>query len=196
MPETQRLVEELRLADVVRFPGPTADAEKEDLFARAWALVVPSHSEGHPWVIIEAMSAGLPVVATDTGAVAETVRDGVSGFVVPVGDSAALARRIIALLTEDCLWKSMAAEVRTAVPGPVHRREEPHPPRRRALPSRGHRPTPRREEALNVRGMRHDGPGGSASPGKDACSYGAQRPRRWWHLRALLTRQWVLEVAV
>ncbi len=108
--ETQMrlLVGDLGLSETVRFPGPTSGEEKENLLARAWALVVPSHSEGHPWVILEAMSAGVPVVATNTGAVAETVEDGVGGFVVPVGDVEFLARRVTELLSDDDLWKRMS----------------------------------------------------------------------------------------
>lgn len=108
--ETQMglLLRDLGLSKTVRFPGPTTGKEKEDLLARAWALVLPSHSEGHPWVILEAMSAGVPVVATDTGAIAETVEDDVSGFVVPMGDVDALARRVTALLQDDDLWKRMS----------------------------------------------------------------------------------------
>jgi glycosyltransferase involved in cell wall biosynthesis len=103
--EAMRLVEEGALTSVVRFPGSTTGQEKETLLARAWVLVVPSHSEGQPWVILEAMSAGLPVVATDTGAIAETVEDGVGGFVVAIGDSKVLAERVISLMRDRGLWK-------------------------------------------------------------------------------------------
>jgi glycosyltransferase involved in cell wall biosynthesis len=103
-----QLVEELGITGIVRFPGPIAGEEKEALLGRAWVLVVPSHSEGHPWVIIEAMSAGLPVVATDTGAIAETVEDGATGFVVPIGDVDAMAMCITTLLRDDAIWKRMS----------------------------------------------------------------------------------------
>jgi glycosyltransferase involved in cell wall biosynthesis len=101
-------VEQSGLAAAARFPGPVTADDKTELLSRAWALWVPSHSEGQPWVILEAMSAGLPVVATDTGAIPETVADGESGFVVPVGDSDGLAARIVALLEDHDLWKKLA----------------------------------------------------------------------------------------
>jgi glycosyltransferase involved in cell wall biosynthesis len=104
----KELVERHGLANVMNFPGPVSLHPKADLLTRAWVLMVPSHTEGHPWVILEAMSAGLPVVATDTGAIAETVEDGVAGFVVPVSDSKALADRIALLLRDDALWKRMS----------------------------------------------------------------------------------------
>lgn len=108
--ETRRLVKEQGLSNSVRFPGPEMGEGKQALLARAWVLVVPSHSEGQPWVILEAMSAGLPVVATDTGAIPETVHNGVSGFVVPVGDQKALARWVIELVSNEDLWKHMSRE--------------------------------------------------------------------------------------
>jgi hypothetical protein len=105
---TMSLIRDLGLDRTVSLPGPTTGAEKEDLLTRAWVLILPSRSEGHPWVILEAMSAGIPVVATDTGAIAETITDGVDGFVVPVGDIVALAQRTTALLTDQNLWRRMA----------------------------------------------------------------------------------------
>jgi glycosyltransferase involved in cell wall biosynthesis len=96
------------LTTTVKLPGPVSGEPKAELLARAWLLIVPSHSEGQPWVILEAMSAGVPVVATDTGAIAETVEDGVAGFVVPVGDGAALASRMLTLLQDDDLWRRMS----------------------------------------------------------------------------------------
>ena len=58
-------------------------------------LVLPSlHNEGFPNAVMEAMAAALPVVATDTGGVRELVIDGLTGYVVPPGDAAALAERI------------------------------------------------------------------------------------------------------
>ncbi len=105
------IVERIRdspLAHAVSLPGRTYGASKVDLLARAWVLAVPSHSEGQPWVILEAMSAGIPVVATDTGAVSETIEDGVSGFVVPVGDTAAMADRLASLIIQDDLWSEMS----------------------------------------------------------------------------------------
>ncbi len=104
------LVRDLGLSDHVSFPGAVAGQEKEALLARAWVLVLPSYSEGHPWVILEAMSAGVPVVATNTGAIPETVEDGVTGYVVPVGDDKALAARVTELLRDHDLWTRMSRE--------------------------------------------------------------------------------------
>ena len=108
------LIQQYGLAGRVAFPGPVSADERAALLGRAWVLIVPSHSEGQPWVILEAMSAGVPVVATATGAIAETVGDGIGGVVVSVADSAGLAQGIIGLLQDDQLWSktSQAALLR------------------------------------------------------------------------------------
>lgn len=61
------------------------------LLAQAGIFVLCSRYEGLPLSIIEAMCAGLPIVATDVGGVNELVEDGVSGFLVPAGDQAAMS---------------------------------------------------------------------------------------------------------
>jgi glycosyltransferase involved in cell wall biosynthesis/ubiquinone/menaquinone biosynthesis C-methylase UbiE len=104
------LAESYGLANNVRFPGPLSVDERADVLADAWVLLAPSHSEGQPWVILEAMSAGVPVVATDTGAVAETVGDGQTGFVVPIGDDERLAAYVTTLLKDDDLWSQFSRQ--------------------------------------------------------------------------------------
>lgn len=57
-------------------------------------LALPSRYEGLPYVLLEALAAGLPIVATEVGGVRLVVEDGVNGHVVPAGDPAALARAL------------------------------------------------------------------------------------------------------
>ncbi|HTU16664.1 MAG TPA: glycosyltransferase [Gemmataceae bacterium] len=57
-------------------------------------LVLPSHTEGMPNVVLEAFGAGVPVVATAVGGTPEVIEDGVSGYLVPAGDDAMMAGRI------------------------------------------------------------------------------------------------------
>ena len=77
------------LSDRVRLMGARTDIV--DLLAASDIFVLSSRSEGLPLAIIEAMMAGLPVVATRVGGVAELVEDGVTGYLVSPRDPAALA---------------------------------------------------------------------------------------------------------
>ena len=70
-----------------------------DRFLPHWDLsVLPSFTEGLPTVVLESYAAGVPVVATAVGGTPEAVADGVDGYLVPPGDPAALARRILDVL--------------------------------------------------------------------------------------------------
>jgi len=94
--ELQELVAELNLTEHVQFLGALTDLREH--FAQADIFVLPSRSEGFSNAIVEAMAAGLPVVATKVGGNAEAVEDGKTGFIVPSEDAAALANAICRLL--------------------------------------------------------------------------------------------------
>jgi glycosyltransferase involved in cell wall biosynthesis len=66
-------------------------------------LVVPSHDEGMPRAVLEAMAMEVPVVASMAGGIPEAVEDGVSGLLVPTADPAALATAIAQILGDDAL---------------------------------------------------------------------------------------------
>jgi glycosyltransferase involved in cell wall biosynthesis len=73
-----------------------------DRFLPHWDLsVLPSFTEGLPTVVLESYAAGVPVVATAVGGTPEAVADGVDGYLVPPGDRAALAGRIVDVLKDD-----------------------------------------------------------------------------------------------
>lgn len=83
------LAHRLGVADRVAFLGDRHDVP--DLLARAQGFVLSTHYEGLPLSIMEAMRAGLPVVATRVSGIPEEVLDGETGLLVPHRDVAALA---------------------------------------------------------------------------------------------------------
>jgi glycosyltransferase involved in cell wall biosynthesis len=103
--ELKDLVRDLNLSDHFHFVGGVTNL-REHLSA-ADIFVLPSRSEGFSNAIVEAMAASLPVVATNVGGNAEAVIDGVSGFLVPPEDPAALAAAITRLLCDPYRAKAM-----------------------------------------------------------------------------------------
>jgi glycosyltransferase involved in cell wall biosynthesis len=90
----------LGLSESVRFPGYLIEAEVAECLASADMLVLPSFAEGLPVVLMEALAARIPVIATQIAGVPELVVDGVSGLIVPPGDTESLVRAIDRLLSD------------------------------------------------------------------------------------------------
>lgn len=86
-----------------------------DLMAGADIFVMPSRSEGLPMALIEAMAAGLPVVASSVGGIPEVVENGVHGLLVEPGDPVALAEAIAVLGRDPSLRARMGAAGRNRV---------------------------------------------------------------------------------
>jgi len=100
----------LELGDDVVQVGTVADSELPAWYAAANVLAFPSTKEGWGLVVLEAMSAGLPVVATDLPVFREYLQPGRDALLVPVGDAPALAAAIAAVLDDPAL----AARLRAA----------------------------------------------------------------------------------
>jgi glycosyltransferase involved in cell wall biosynthesis len=105
--ELEREIGRLGLEGTIALLGERADVG--ELLAAADVFVLPSRSEGMPMSVLEAMAAGLPVVASDVGGVAELVADGATGLLVPAGEPAALARALARLLDDRALRERMGA---------------------------------------------------------------------------------------
>lgn len=105
-------IQELGLADHFRLIG--FEPNVRNLLSVSEALVHPSHSEGFGLAILEAMAAGLPVVATRCGGPEEIVEDGVSGFLAPVQSPQGLGDALRRLLADPAAAQAMgrAAAVR------------------------------------------------------------------------------------
>ncbi len=97
-PSLEREAARLGLADRVLFHGFRRDAR--DWLAHLDALLMPSRHEGLPLALLEAMALGTPVVASRVGGLAEVLRDGETGLLVPPGDPAALL----------AAWRRLAAD--------------------------------------------------------------------------------------
>jgi glycosyltransferase involved in cell wall biosynthesis len=93
-------VERLGLGRAVTFAGPAYGEDKRKLLAEADVLLLPSHAEGLPYALLEAMAAGVVPVVTPVGAIADVVQRGVHGVFVPVGDPGAIAAAIRELAGE------------------------------------------------------------------------------------------------
>jgi len=111
--DLEKEAEELRLSDRVIFLGQRNDVR--ELLLGCDLFVLPSLFEGLPLSIMEAMAAGKPVIASDIGGVNELIRDGETGYLVPPGDTHALARRINTLISDPALARKMALAGKTLV---------------------------------------------------------------------------------
>lgn len=102
----------LGIADHVEVLGWVDEARRAQLLAQASIYILPSFAEGLPMSILEAMSAGLPVITTPVGGIPEAVTGGVEGLLVPAGDAEALADAICRLLGDTPLREAMGARAR------------------------------------------------------------------------------------
>jgi glycosyltransferase involved in cell wall biosynthesis len=100
------------VADAVKFTGWVGPSGKRVLLDSAAVLAMPSYAAGLPMGLLEAMAAGVPVVASAVGGIPEVVVDGVSGFLVAPGDRTALERQLRRLLLEPALGARIAAAAR------------------------------------------------------------------------------------
>jgi glycosyltransferase involved in cell wall biosynthesis len=98
---------DLGLSGRVDFTGFRPDARR--LIAQLDVLVVSSHSDGSPLVVLEALEAGVPVVATAVGGIPDQIRHGREGLLVPPADPDRLAAAVLELLEDPRRARAMAA---------------------------------------------------------------------------------------
>jgi len=109
----ETLAEQLGLGDRVRFAGAIPDAAR--LFSALDLYVLSSRSEGTPMVLLEAMGAGVPIVATAVGGVPDVIAPPHQGWLVPPEDPGALAEAIDSALTDDARRATVSAAGRARV---------------------------------------------------------------------------------
>jgi glycosyltransferase involved in cell wall biosynthesis len=108
--DTEALIKHLGLLDHIRFVGDASHEEINRLYAESAVAVVPSLYEGFGLPAVEAMAAGIPLVSSDGGALAEVVADG--GLVVPAGQTDALAEALERVLTDPTLARMLGDQGR------------------------------------------------------------------------------------
>jgi glycosyltransferase involved in cell wall biosynthesis len=107
-----QLIQSRDLRQLVEFIGPVRPSRKRELLQKADVFILPSLNEGHPYAILEAMSAALPVVSTNVACIPETIREGIEGFLIAPGDVDTLADRIVRLLRDGSLRERMGRAAR------------------------------------------------------------------------------------
>jgi len=91
----------------LRFAGWVDGARKQELLREVDVFVLPSYCEALPVGLLEAMAAGVPVVASRVGGIPDVVAHEVSGLLIDPGDARALAQAIVAMLTGDALRQGL-----------------------------------------------------------------------------------------
>jgi glycosyltransferase involved in cell wall biosynthesis len=106
----RELAVRLGIEERVDFLGECSDIPR--LLSESQIFVLMSRSEAFPISILEAMRAGLPVVASDVGGISEAVEDGATGFLIPSGDDETLSDRLALLLGSPGLRSTLGNNAR------------------------------------------------------------------------------------
>lgn len=115
MEEVRRLPAQLQLEDRIECTGWLEAERKRAVLAAATIFVLPSYVEGMPMALLEAMSWGLPTIATAVGGVPEVVTHQVNGLLIKPGDVDALADAIARLMSDSLLRERLGNAARETV---------------------------------------------------------------------------------
>lgn len=111
----EALARELGIADRVQCPGWLGEEAKRRALAEADVFVLPSYTEGLPMALLEAMSWGVPVIASPVGGIPQVIREGVNGLLVPAGEVAGLASALTRLLAEPAYAERLGTAGRATI---------------------------------------------------------------------------------
>jgi D-inositol-3-phosphate glycosyltransferase len=102
-----RLAAELGISDMIDFLGAKDQHLLPVYYSASDVVIMPSDYESFGMVALEAMASGTPVIASEVGGLAYLVRDGETGYLVPVREPAVLADRIYRLISDDALQQRL-----------------------------------------------------------------------------------------
>jgi len=106
------LVGDLDLKGDILFPGSVPNKTTRDYYRQSSIFALSSYQEGLGISGLEAMSCGLPIVSTKCGGPEEYVKEGVTGFLVPINDEYQMASKLIQLLSNSQLRKQLGLNAR------------------------------------------------------------------------------------
>jgi glycosyltransferase involved in cell wall biosynthesis len=115
--ELERLATTLGLDRAVSFHGFVSEERKIDLMRAAWANVFPSPKEGWGITVMEAAACGTPSIASDSPGLRDSVRHGVTGYLVPHGDVDALASKMVEMADSPPLVARLGERARRLAEG-------------------------------------------------------------------------------
>ncbi|MDQ2720960.1 MAG: glycosyltransferase family 4 protein [Bacteroidota bacterium] len=113
--EATQLVEKLKLDKVIYFKGWADQKKKLQAFIETDIYILPSHREGFPNSLLEAMASGLPVIATDVGGITDLVKNGYNGLLVQHSNVEELAEALSILLKNPEMRSNLAFNARESV---------------------------------------------------------------------------------
>lgn len=111
----RNLVNDLNLADKVTILDWINSQERDNLLAESDVFVLPSHNEGLPMAMIEAMSFGLPVITTPVGGIPELITDGNNGILIEPGNIGELSAAMKSLIKNENIRASLGIEAEQSV---------------------------------------------------------------------------------
>jgi len=119
--DLQKQIEELGISNHIRLLGWKSHTDVKDKLDSAHIFLAPSitaqngEKEGIPNAVKEAMAQGLPVIATEHSGIPELIDNGISGYLVPEKDSAALAKKIAYLCNNTEIWPKISVAAREKI---------------------------------------------------------------------------------
>ncbi|MCR4762353.1 MAG: glycosyltransferase family 4 protein [Lachnospiraceae bacterium] len=106
----RQIVRDDGMEEHVRFPGWIDEEERGKLFSSCSIFLLPSHFEGMPMSLLEAMGHGLACIATSVGGIPQIITDGESGLLIPPRDENAISGSLIRLLGDESLRRRLGTE--------------------------------------------------------------------------------------